>query len=320
MMVVGEIKKIGIALAAYEPNIAIFAEQLESIQRQSFKNWICVVTFDSPMRHVLSELSIKRFAEDQRFRFSENPTRLGHKKNFERALNEVIVRGVDAIACSDQDDIWYPEKLQTCSLYLSSCPPMSLVHSDMHILKGVNKLSQTAWALERRGVENVKQHHLLIRNVVAGCSILMDAQLIKKFPQIPESAEYHDHWYALVAATIGKVRPIHQPLYAYRQHEDNVVAVSPFHGIMYLKEKHTAQQLIQKMRLGYRKSRRFAQSAQQEGLTLSWLSKTLFLRDKDFGVLLLFLGLKNIFSDPALARACFARALGKLFGIRQGNL
>lgn len=314
-MVIGQIKKIGIALAAFEPNVAFFNEQLESIQNQSFDSWICVVTFDSPMKKVLKEPSISKFTQDQRFRFVENPIRLGHKKNFERALNEVVKGEVDAIACSDQDDVWYPEKLQVCAQYLSLCPPMSLVHSDMHILKGDNKLPQTAWAIEKRGVENVKQHHFFVRNVVAGCSMLMDTRIIKQFPHIPESAEYHDHWYAVVAATLGQVRPVYVPLYAYRQHTENVLAVSPYRGFFSKTESARSEKAgdISSALIGrFKASRQLVSSVACSGLRLSFFSKLLFLYNWDFGLGLGLLALKKIIFDPALARACLARSAGKL--------
>jgi hypothetical protein len=311
-MNIGEIKKIGIALAAYEPDPIFFVEQLQSIQNQTFTNWICVITFDSPMKKVMDRAELEPFKKDPRFSFFENPVRLGHKKNFERSLNELLKFDLDAIACSDQDDIWYSEKLETCALKLSQSPPLSLVHSDMHILESRELRQETAWKIERRGVQNVKQHHLLVRNVVAGCSILMDVNILRKFPIIPEQAEFHDHWYALIAASFGEVKPIGRPLYAYRQHNQNVVAVSPFHGILHLGEKNSPGQLIKKMRIGFQKSQKLAQGAQNNGLELSRLSRFLFLLDGDCGFFLLFMGLKMVLSDPPLARACLARSLGKL--------
>jgi hypothetical protein len=312
-MNIGEIKKIGIALAAYEPDPIFFVEQLQSIQNQTFTNWICVITFDSPMKKVMDRAELEPFKKDPRFSFFENPVRLGHKKNFERSLNELLKFDLDAIACSDQDDIWYSEKLETCALKLSQSPPLSLVHSDMHILEGRELRQETAWKIERRGVQNVKQHHLLVRNVVAGCSILMDVNILRKFPIIPEQAEFHDHWYALIAASFGEVKPIGRPLYAYRQHNQNVVAVSPFQGLFWVKEKQSFKELLTKMRAGFGKSYRLAFCAQEQGIPIYRHSENLILLKWDLGCSLLFLGLKHIFSDPALARACLARGLGKFF-------
>jgi hypothetical protein len=314
-MNIGEIKKIGIALAAYEPDPIFFVEQLQSIQNQTFTNWICVITFDSPMKKVMDRAELEPFKKDPRFSFFENPVRLGHKKNFERSLNEILKHSVDAIAFSDQDDVWYPDKLTVCAQRLAECPPMSLVHSDMHVFMGKENLSKTAWQIERRGVRNVKQHHLLVRNVVAGCSILMDANLGQKFSVVPDGAPFHDHWYALVSSSLGVVEPIYQPLYAYRQHENNVLAVKPYRGLFRFKENRDPPSLVKKMMGSFLDSRHFAKSSDESGLKLTWISKFLFFNSWDCGLSLMILGAQKLIGDQPLARACWARSCGKLMTI-----
>jgi rhamnosyltransferase len=318
-MNIGEIKKIGIALAAFKPEPSFFVEQLKSIQNQTFLNWICVVTCDSSIANLLSAPTFKDIREDLRFVFIENEKRLGHKKNFEKALNEVLKQSVDAIAFSDQDDVWYPEKLTVSAQRLADCPSMSLVHSDMHVLVGKENLSKTAWQIERRGVRNIKQHHLLVRNVVAGCSILMDVNIGRKFSVVPEGAPFHDHWYALVSSSLGVVEPIHQPLYAYRQHENNVLAVTPFRGVFRFRKKMNIPALVNKMKCGFLDSRHFAKSAEESGLKLNWISKLLFLNSWDCGLSLMILGAQKLIGDQPLARACWARSCGKLLtlGVKQ---
>jgi hypothetical protein len=311
-MVIGEIKKIGIALAAYEPNPKYFSKQLESIQKQSFSHWICVVTFDSPVHDILNHPSIEPFKSDERFLFIENASRLGHKKNFEKALRELLSFELDAIAFSDQDDVWYPEKLKTAAESLSNQPRHSLVHSDMHLLSEQGLGPETAWCLERRGVTNVETHHLLVRNVVAGCALLMDVQLAKNFPNIPDGVEFHDHWYALVASNQGKVIPIMTPLYAYRQHGNNVVAVSPYRGRFAVEAGSSLADVLAKAKRAFLRTRSLALSLPAEGIELSKTTKVLYISPFDFGLGLAILGVRHFFSDPQLSRACLARALGKI--------
>src|SRR5687768_1758619 len=106
--------KVGIALAAYKPPTEVFEEQLKSIQDQTYTNWVCVMTFDSSLEETLASPKIAVFKKDSRFIWLENPVRLGHKKNFERAIQETLRHSVDAIACSDQDDVWYLNKIENC--------------------------------------------------------------------------------------------------------------------------------------------------------------------------------------------------------------
>lgn len=315
-MKIGEIRKIGIALAAFEPHIGFFAEQLSSIKAQTFTSWICVVSFDSPMDETLNKPALNSIIQDKRFVFVENKTRLGHKKNFERALKEVLQHDVDAIAFSDQDDVWYPRKLEICAKVLSQSPPMSLVHSDMHVLNENGTLSKTAWEIEKRGVDNAKVWHLLTRNVVAGCSVLMDADLALRFSKISENVDFHDHWYALVASSFGRVVPIFEPLYSYRQHQNNVVAVSPFRGRFTLPLGSNITGIMNKAAKGFLSGQKLALSLTKEGIKLPYRCRFLYVYPFDLGLGLGLMGLLHFFSDPPLSRACLARAIGKIRSLR----
>jgi glycosyltransferase involved in cell wall biosynthesis len=303
--------KVGIALAAYKPAPEVFEEQLKSIQDQTYPHWVCIITFDSSLEETLSSPKISIFKKDPRFVWLENPIRLGHKKNFERAIQESLRHSVDAIACSDQDDVWYPNKISECVQALQAQGPLSLVHSDMHVLEDGKILDGTAWRIENRGITNCKSRHFYVRNIVAGCSMIFDAELARKFPIIPDEAEYHDHWYALVAAYHGGISAVNLPLYAYRQHRNNEVGVSPFQNIFAVPEGSTPSSIFNKCKNGWLKSYRLASAAKRHGLPLRWFEKLIFLLPFDLGLGLILLGLLNWFKDPALTRACLARGAGK---------
>lgn len=307
------IRKIGIALAAYEPNPEFFAAQLRSIQEQSFQNWVCVVTADSSLEDIRRNPEFTNFFQDERFHWIQNSIRLGHKKNFERAIQETLPFRVDAIACSDQDDLWYREKLQICANRLAIAVSMSVVHSDMHILVDGKIVPRTVWEIERRGVHHASLSDLLIRNVVAGSSMLMDAKLARMFPEIPEAVGFHDHWYALMASAHGGVHPIRQPLYAYRQHSENVVGATPFQGFFSVPKDATVLSLIRKCHDCWLRSHRLAQAVSDAGIRLPGTARLTFLGNSDLGAALFSKAFLNLPSDLPTARASLARAVGKLF-------
>ena len=286
--------KVGIALAAYQPDPKTFVTQLESISEQSYPHWFCVVTLDSSLGSIRSH--IEKFIQDPRFFFSENPTRLGTKKNFEHAARVLLEKDLEIayLAFSDQDDIWYPNKLFRLVKEMAKMPPLSLVHSDMNVLSHDKvDTSITVWNQELRGVWNSTTQDLVIRNVVAGAALLMDIHLWKRFPVIPDEIEFHDRWAALIAAAHGGVYPIHEPLYAYRIHDSNVLGMTPYQGFIHGGSLALARQRFQE-------SYSISLAMRENGLGKNDLHSYLFH------------GLKNLLSDPALARACFARALGKL--------
>ena len=311
--------KVGIALAAFQPEINVFVKQLLSIQKQSHKDWICIVSFDSPIEKVLTEPALLPFKQDLRFIWTENKIRMGHKKNFETAIQTALQHSVDYIACSDQDDIWYENKLFECVENLKKQPKLSLVHSDMHILH-MTRLNEviapeTAWKLEHRGIHNTRPKHFYIRNIVAGCSMMLDAELVRRYPTIPEDAEYHDWWYALAASYHGGIQGIPQPLYAYRQHDNNEVGVTPYHTMFAVPKGSTAGTLLKKCKTGWLKSYRLACGAQSAGLPLSFLEKIIFLYPFDLGLGLFLMALMNCRKDPPMTRACIARGIGKFLHV-----
>jgi hypothetical protein len=168
------------------------------------------------------------------------------------------------------------------------------------------------WRIERRGVEHVKPAHFLVRNIVAGCAMLFDAELARRYPIIPDGAVYHDHWYALVASFYGGVHSIREALYAYRQHSRNELGFTPFVSTFEVSENIRAMGVLAKCRDVWKKSYDLACSAEEMGLPMGFCLKTTFLRSWDLGFFISALGLGCLLGDPALARACLARGIGKL--------
>ena len=239
--------EIGIALAAYKPNPEHFKEQLLSIQNQKFQNWICVITFDSDI--IVPEI------KDERFFFIQNESRLGHVKNFEKAAQLCLKKNphLKYIAFSDQDDIWYPNKLNSLYKHIKNLPPFSCVHSDMHITNSKNELI-SCWEYEGRKTNNLSLTDLNLRNVCTGAAALFDAELIKKYPIIPDCIRDHDHWYALLAIHFGKITAIKETLYTYRQHENNVIGAQKKAQLFQLRKKWNSKELLEhfkKIRVEY---------------------------------------------------------------------
>jgi glycosyltransferase involved in cell wall biosynthesis len=222
-------KKIAIILATYNPNIAYFKKQIQSIENQIFKNWIC---------HIVDDCSEKSFqvaiqsiiSEDSRFIFHSHDRNLNHYHNFERGLKYCIEdKTVTAIALADQDDIWYPQKLTVLIQRLRSQNAV-LVHSDLKTIDSNDKIiNNSAWEFEGRNPEKLSVDLLLLRNVVTGCATLFCTSIIEDilpFPPQDKIKWYHDWWIALVAAQKGKIEHIREPLVMYRIHGLNNVGLT----------------------------------------------------------------------------------------------
>lgn len=64
---------------------------------------------------------------------------------------------------------------------------------------------------------------LLTTNVATGCTMVVNRALYERARPVPPEAVMHDHWLALVAATLGTIACIDEPTILYRQHGGNVV-------------------------------------------------------------------------------------------------
>jgi ABC-type polysaccharide/polyol phosphate transport system ATPase subunit/glycosyltransferase involved in cell wall biosynthesis len=211
---------IAIAMATHQPPLKLFRRQIESIRDQTHENWVCVISDDvsgeervDAMRDVLGD--------DPRFRLHTSDERRGAYRNFERAL-ELVPAEADFVALCDQDDRWYPDKLQT--LHEAIGAENKLAYSDMRIVKADGSvISDTYWTQRRNNHTNFAS--LLIANTVTGAASMFRREVLEyalPFPQeLPE--QRHDHWLAIVAMALGDVEYVPRPLYDYVQHENAVL-------------------------------------------------------------------------------------------------
>jgi glycosyltransferase involved in cell wall biosynthesis len=206
--------RVGLAMATYEPEIELFRTQIESIRSQTVEDWICVISDDcsSPSRFGRMQEVVSR---DERFVLRRAPRRRGFYRNFERAL-ELMPREVPYLALADQDDRWYPDKLETL---LGAIGDAQLVYSDQRVLDEEGReLSPSYWTGRRNNYDNLPS--LLLANTITGAASLFRRELLDRalpFPETP-GTQYHDHWLALVALACGRIAYVDRPLYDYVQH------------------------------------------------------------------------------------------------------
>jgi hypothetical protein len=154
-------------------------------------------------------------AGDPRFKLSRSPRRLQFFNNFERAL-ALCPAEADYIAMADQDDRWYPDKLE---VLLGELGDAQLVYSDARIVSEDGEvIAETYWAERRNNHEDVTS--LLLANAITGAASLFPRELLDYALPFPprQFSHFHDHWVGLVARCLGKVKFVDHPLYDYTQH------------------------------------------------------------------------------------------------------
>ncbi|MGO9974344.1 MAG: glycosyltransferase [Solirubrobacteraceae bacterium] len=205
---------VAICMATYNPPRDLLAAQLESIRAQTHRSWTCAISDDCSSRESFAVLRAE-VGDDSRFTLSRSPRRLGFYHNFERAL-AMAPAGADYVALADQDDRWYPEKLATLLAAIGEAP---LIYSDARIVaRDGTVLSETYWSERRNNHSDLLS--LLVANCVTGAASLVRRDVLDDALPFPpgQFAHYHDHWLALVAASLGEIRFTARPLYDYVQH------------------------------------------------------------------------------------------------------
>jgi glycosyltransferase involved in cell wall biosynthesis len=205
---------IAVCMATFEPDIGLFRTQVESLRAQTDRRWVCVISDDcSSPEHVARIGEV--LGDDPRFVLSRSGERLGFYRNFERALR-LAPAEAQLVALCDQDDRWYPEKLEVLRGALGAA---ELVYSDQRLVDaGGRVLRDTLWQGRRNNHTDLVS--LLVANSITGAAALFRrevAELALPFPDTP-GLPFHDHWIGLVALAAGDVAYVDRPLYDYVQH------------------------------------------------------------------------------------------------------
>lgn len=236
-----------VALAAYEPDETMFARQLLSIQAQTHKEFVCLISADGNYGRV-QDIVKRTCGDDDRFRVLGYDTRVGFHQNFERAL-EAVPSEARWVALSDQDDYWYPQKLTKLLPYLDDA---ALVTCQARVVSPETSMADPDPSQGRlTDRKNVGAADLFANNQVTGslCAFRREVlELALPFPSLAAPSQYHDHWLALCAVAGDGVRIEDLVLQDYIQHGGNVVGES-------------SQSLLGSVRNTYRFVRRYEGNA-----------------------------------------------------------
>lgn len=206
-------------------------EQLDSMLRQERRPDELVVCDDGSVDRTAAILA--EFAASAPFavHVHANERRLGTTKNFETAF--ALCSG-DIIAPCDQDDVWLPHKLARFEAAFATDPLLGLVICDGYLTD--ERLTQTGeriWPhlpfpvrLQQRFDRGEGARLLLRYNVVTGAASAFRAALRPSLLPIPE-CWVHDGWVGLLAAALGPVRTLPEPLILYRRHPGQQIGPPP---------------------------------------------------------------------------------------------
>ena len=210
-------------------------EQLLSLLNQSHEN-IKIIIRDDGSKDATKAIVldyVARFPEKIKYFNEEN--NLGSSKSFLRLLD---FSEADYLMFCDQDDVWYPEKVEIClqkMKKMESCCERGkpvLIFSDLKVVDvHLNMLSESLWRTQKLD-PSISLHwkKLLAQNVVTGCTMLLNKSIKKYIKPEINFKIHHDQLIAVLASKYGTVSWVDSPTILYRQHQANVLGALGVNG------------------------------------------------------------------------------------------
>lgn len=227
--------RVAIALALFEPEMDLLAEQLRSLVGQTHRQWVLYARDESrDEQHGKAALElVERMVPTENLgKVWRDSRRLGPAGNFFGILEEAMTdRSWSHLAFCDQDDVWRPHKLQRLLREFADSSVKG-VHCDLSLIdRDGRPIGDSCWRNEDRDLLPASTPSLLWRNVVTGCASMFDRSAVeaaRPWPELQPSRPlfFHDHWLALSALREGDLRGVPEALVEYRQHGRNVVGAA----------------------------------------------------------------------------------------------
>lgn len=206
---------VSIAMATYN-GAKYLQEQLDSFAIQTRLPDELIVCDDGSEDETIA--IVQEFSQRAPFavRLIKNPKNLGYIKNFEKTLS--LCTG-DLIFFSDQDDVWFPEKVQYIErAFQEEDGRLLVIHDGQLVDERLQWYGSTKLGQVRAGFGDD-------RHYITGALSAMHKNLKPYILPFPNDLTVgHDGWIHLIAKFLGTRRVIEKPLQLIRRHSSNTSA------------------------------------------------------------------------------------------------
>ncbi|CAM3199364.1 glycosyltransferase family 2 protein [Lactococcus laudensis] len=218
--------KINIVMSTYNGE-QFLAEQIDSIQQQTFKDWQLLIRDDGSSDQT-PEIIKSFVAQDPRIVFINEHDRenFGVIKNFFTLIKH---DKADYYFFSDQDDVWLEDKLETMLAAARQYPDQLplMVYTDLCVVDQNLQVMNQSMIRSQSHHANTELVQELTENTVTGGVAMINHALAEQWRTL-DNIIMHDWYLALLATSIGKLVYIDQPGELYRQHDNNVLGARTF--------------------------------------------------------------------------------------------
>lgn len=241
---------ISVALCTYNGS-KYLNQQLRSIALQTRPVDEIVICDDGSTDNTLE--IIEQYSKEVNYPvyIFQNSTNLGSTKNFERCLT--LCNG-DIIFLSDQDDAWYPDKVEKMMEVFEKQPKIDAVFSNAMVMNGnSNPIGRTIWdeiefipTLQSKWKEG-KAYEILYNNfVVTGATMAVRKSALNAAMPFPLHIKdfIHDAWMAMWYSLDNAIAFIEEPLMYYRIHESQQVGFGGKEEYVTLKDRFSRDRAL----------------------------------------------------------------------------
>lgn len=212
-------EKIDILLTTYNTKIEYLKEQIDSILKQTYKNFNLLISDDCSNNGELKEILKEYKEQDKRIKLFFQEKNLGYNKNFEFLLEKSTE---NYIMFSDHDDIWYPEKIEKCLKKIKE-EKVDLVYCNSNqIDENGSIINNNYFKYKNMPLINGKGKLAISRYIGIGCSQIITKKIKEKMLPFKKEVIAHDWLASFLANEENGITYIDEPLFGYRLHNANV--------------------------------------------------------------------------------------------------
>lgn len=197
-------------MAIYEPDISFFKMQLNSILAQTHRVSEIIVSDDKSSSGVFCEVEEFVNSLGIGIKLTQNSVRLGYGDNFLKCLKSAAG---DVVFFCDQDDYWFPTKVERILNYFASRPSINLLIHDL--IRTRKDLSITEFSM----INSFRQRGACLSTYVYGAASAIHRRMVPLALAKPEGLA-HDDWIHSLGVLLNTRAIIEEPLGYYRRHDD----------------------------------------------------------------------------------------------------